>query len=126
MLLGLLNWELIFIRLKLLIGEFPDCDSSIQAFFDDEFRTNVSAADAAFSTNGIFISYVLTIMPHIISSRVTQYQAQAITDVTICQKFINSLMILLSCLSCKELRGMEQVGIGHCLFLPAPPLPHLL
>ncbi|WP_334934928.1 hypothetical protein [Nostoc sp.] len=35
MLLGLLNWELMFIRLKLLIGEFPDCDSSIQAFFDD-------------------------------------------------------------------------------------------
>ncbi|WP_335144810.1 hypothetical protein [Nostoc sp.] len=24
-----------FIRLKLLIGEFPDCDSSIQAFCDD-------------------------------------------------------------------------------------------
>lgn len=35
MLLGLLNWELMFIRLKLLIGEFPDCDSSIQALFDD-------------------------------------------------------------------------------------------
>ncbi|WP_292746553.1 hypothetical protein [Nostoc sp. NMS4] len=35
MLLGLLNWELMFIRLKLLIGEFADCDSSIQAFFDD-------------------------------------------------------------------------------------------
>jgi len=35
MLLGLLNWELIFIRLKLLMGLFPDCDRSIQAFFDD-------------------------------------------------------------------------------------------
>lgn len=32
-------------------------------------------------------------MPHIISSRLTQYQAQAITGVTICRKFINSLII---------------------------------
>lgn len=56
-------------------------------------------------------------MPHIISSRVTQYQAQAITGVTICRKFINSLIICHGAL-----------GIGHWLFiplLPAPPLPHL-
>jgi hypothetical protein len=33
-------------------------------------------------------------MPHIISSRVTQYQAQAIASVTICRKFINYLIIL--------------------------------
>lgn len=38
-------------------------------------------------------------MPHIISSRVTQYQAQVITGVTICRKFINSLIILTSSLS---------------------------
>ncbi|MCC5630209.1 hypothetical protein LC613_20180 [Nostoc sphaeroides CHAB 2801] len=35
MLLGLLNWELMFIRLWLLMGLFADCDTSIQAFFDD-------------------------------------------------------------------------------------------
>ncbi|MEH2259199.1 hypothetical protein [Nostoc sp.] len=54
MLLGLLNWELMFIRLKLLIGEYPDCDSSIQAFFDDYLgQMFQQQADAAFSTNGI-------------------------------------------------------------------------
>jgi hypothetical protein len=54
-------------------------------------------------------------MPHIISSRVTQYQAQAITRVTICQKFINSLII-----------RYGAWGIGHWLFihlLPAPCSP---
>lgn len=50
-------------------------------------------------------------MPHIISSRVTQYQAQVITGVTICRKFINSLIILTSSLSYRAL------GIGHWLFL---------
>ncbi|WP_334882064.1 hypothetical protein [Nostoc sp.] len=35
MLLGLFNWELMLIRLWLLMGLFPDCDTSIQAFFDD-------------------------------------------------------------------------------------------
>ncbi|WP_196519507.1 hypothetical protein [Nostoc sp. WHI] len=44
-------------------------------------------------------------MPHIISSRLTQYQAQAITGVTICRKFINSLIILPLSLSYEELRA---------------------
>ncbi|MEH1825925.1 MAG: hypothetical protein V7L22_11275 [Nostoc sp.] len=52
-------------------------------------------------------------MPHIISSRVTQYQAQAITDVTICRKFINSLIIC---------HGV--FGIGHWLFIPLLPAPY--
>ncbi len=46
-------------------------------------------------------------MPHIISSRVTQYQAQVITGVTICRKFINSLIILTSSLN------HGALGIGH-------------
>ncbi|WP_322668695.1 hypothetical protein [Nostoc sp. DedQUE09] len=46
-------------------------------------------------------------MPHIISSRVTQYQAQVIIGVTICRKFINSLIILTSSLS------HWALGIGY-------------
>ncbi|MEH1784646.1 MAG: hypothetical protein V7L23_03325 [Nostoc sp.] len=49
-------------------------------------------------------------MPHIISSRVTQYQAQAITGVTICRKFINSLIICHGAL-----------GIGHWALFISPP-----
>lgn len=48
-------------------------------------------------------------MPHIISSRVTQYQAQVITNVTICRKFINSLIILTSSVS----YGHGGWGIGY-------------
>ncbi|MEH2151201.1 hypothetical protein [Nostoc sp.] len=49
-------------------------------------------------------------MPHIISSRVTQYQAQVITGVTICRKFINSLII-----------RHWALGIGHgALFISFP------
>jgi hypothetical protein len=60
-----------------------------------------------------FSSYVLTIMPHITSSRVTQYQAKSIVCVTICQKFINSLNYF----------DFIPLGIGY--FPPAPPLPYL-
>lgn len=75
---------------------------------------------AAFSTNGIFLSYVLTIMPHIISPRLTQYQAQVITGVTICGKFINSLIILASSRNSQKSRGS---GLSSP---PAPssPLPY--
>ncbi|MBE8966391.1 hypothetical protein IQ277_09085 [Nostocales cyanobacterium LEGE 12452] len=53
-------------------------------------------------------------MPHIISSRVTQYQAQVITGVTICRKFINSLIILTSSLSYWALgMGHGAWGIGY-------------
>lgn len=56
-------------------------------------------------------------MPHIISSRVTHYQVQVITGVTICQKFINSLILLTSSLT------YGAWGMGHWLFLPV--LSHL-
>ncbi|MEH1975792.1 MAG: hypothetical protein V7L02_21790 [Nostoc sp.] len=54
-------------------------------------------------------------MPHIISSRVTQYQAQVITGVTICRKFINSLIIRHGALS-----------IGHWAFIPYSLLSRFL
>ncbi len=56
-------------------------------------------------------------MPHIISSRVTQYQAQVITGVTICRKFINSLIILTSSLSYRAL-GIENRALGIGYFSP--------
>jgi hypothetical protein len=53
MLVGLFNWELMLIRLKLLMGLFPDCDRSIEDL--TIIGTEVTAADATFLTSRIFI-----------------------------------------------------------------------
>ncbi|AUB36453.1 hypothetical protein COO91_02365 [Nostoc flagelliforme CCNUN1] len=67
-------------------------------------------------------------MPHIISSRVTQYQAQSITCVTICfticLKFINSLIILSSSLSFQESKVMEHWALVISPSAPSSPLPY--
>jgi hypothetical protein len=62
-------------------------------------------------------------MPHIISSRVTQYQAQVITGVTICRKFINSLIILTSSLSYWAL-GMRHGALVISPSTSSSPLPY--
>lgn len=67
-------------------------------------------------------------MPHIISSRVTQYQAQVITGVTICRKFINSLIILTSSLSYRALGmgyGALVISLYFLISLTLPISPVL-
>lgn len=58
-------------------------------------------------------------MPHITSSRVTQYQAQSITCVTICRKFITLFNYLLGFI------GNWELEIGYFSLAPCSPTSFL-